>query len=280
MMISGYVMNFDKFSMQKRFKILIPFFIFGILYTLLSDFGILNFMESLDKHGYWFLWAIVIFSMFLYMIRRSKINLIIGMFIIELILVLLRFFYHGTLIDTFLSLNILCYLWPFFSLGVIMNRGLSPWINQRALVSFIINSIFIIITILCVIKTNQYSKWIELLMAFPICINFLIAFSYVEKKFKNKCCTVKKILKHIGTDIGTNTLQIYVLHYFVIYLLNWHYFSHCVFDLHSFGRYMIANNMAWLELIVSPVLAILISYICIYTAKFLYKMHLGIVFGR
>ena len=274
MMISGWVLNFESFSLGKRFKVLIPFFFFGILYSLLIGCSVFGFIENEAKCGYWFLWAISIFFLFLYIIRLSKMNPVLGMVITEVIFLLLHFFFHRTTIGTTISTDSLWRLWPFFSLGVLKSVWFD-WIRQRTKLAFSLCAITICLVLFIGIYYNLFDTYwpcgiLRLIMAFPICIMLVLLFYYTEMKCKNKSFAIKGCLKRMGNEIGTNTLQIYVLHYFILHYL----------DLHFFGQYMIDNNMIWLEFIVSPVLAILISYICIYVSKLLHKMKLGIVFGR
>jgi len=78
------------------------------------------------------------------------------------------------------------------------------------------------------------------------------------------------MLKRIGSLIGTNTLQIYVIHFFLI----------MPFNLKMFGNYMIENNLVALEYLISPLLSVMIAILCVYISKTLYAMRLGFVFGR
>lgn len=269
------MLSFETFSMGKRFKILIPFFFFGILYTLFCHLDLLGFMADEAKYGYWFLWAIVIYSLFLYIIRTLKVNLVLGIVAIEAMLLMLHFFFHRTTIGMTISTDHLWYLWPFFTLGLLMKRGAFDWFKQRAQITFLLSVCVISFALFVAVRFNLFHRYwpyniVKITMAFPICISLLLVFYDAECRLKGWTSPVKSCLKSMGTVIGTSTLQIYVLHYFILHVL----------DLSSFGQYMIDNNMAWLELIVSPVLAILISYVCVYAAKVIYKMHLGIVFGR
>ena len=275
MMISGCVLNFDTFSLGKRFKVLIPFFFFGILYSsLIIGCSVFGFLGNEAKCGYWFLWAISIFFLFLYIIRLSKMNPVLGMVMTEILFLLLHFFFHRTTIGMTISTDSLWRLWPFFSLGVLKNVWFD-WIRQRAKLTFSLCAIAISLALFVAIYFNLFDTYwpggiLRLIMAVPICIMLILLFYDAEMKCKNSSSAIKGCLKRMGSEIGTSTLQIYVLHYFILHYL----------DLHFFGQYMIDNNMIWLEFIVSPVLAILISYICIYVSKLLHKMKLGIVFGR
>lgn len=108
------------------------------------------------------------------------------------------------------------------------------------------------------------------LVGFPLCLFFLFLFVWLEQQYKGKTSRVKNMLKWTGTLIGTNTLQIYVIHYFLI----------MPFNLKMFGNYMIENNLVALEYLISPLLSMMIAILCVYISKALYEMRLGFVFGR
>ena len=232
------------------------------------------------KNGYWFLWAIVIFCLFLYVIRILKINIIIGIIGIEILLLGVFYFTRNTLFCPLSSIRRLLILWPFYSLGIILNRGLFTRLKSKAKMIFISNILIIIFISaiskylfpqLDLINLKSYPI-LRMILAFPICIDLLLAFYYAEQFFKGNKSKIKLHIKEIGNVIGKHTLQIYVLHYFILDItLPWR---------HSLGQYMINNNIVRIELIISPILAILISYICVYISKLIYKLHLGIVFGR
>jgi fucose 4-O-acetylase-like acetyltransferase len=256
MMICGVVITFETFSIFKRFKVLIPFFIFGILYSLFCHLSLLGFIEDEAKYGYWFLWAIVIFSLFLYIIRKFRTNLILGIITIEVLLLILHFFFHRTVIGMTLSTDHLWYLWPFFSLGILMKRGGFDWFRKKTITTFVFSILVITFSLFTAIYFNLFNRYwpyaiLKMIMAFPICISLMLAFYCTEQKMKGNTSSAKSYLKRMGANLGTNTLQIYVLHYFIIHFLN----------LSFLGQYMINHGVIWLEYIISPLIAILIDSI-------------------
>lgn len=79
---------------------------------------------------------------------------------------------------------------------------------------------------------------------------------------------LKSALKYLGQRLGVNTLQIYVLQYFVI---DW--FSKFVWN--SMGI-----NVADKELVLSPIIGLLLSMVCVGLSDLLHKVRLGFLFGR
>lgn len=95
-----------------------------------------------------------------------------------------------------------------------------------------------------------------------------ILFHEVERRLKGKTNKIKSIVKFLGHQIGINTLQIYVLQYFVIH----------VFTL-FFGEFC-KSYLAEYELIFSPILGIILCLICVLVSELMHKLKLGFVFGR
>ena len=270
MMISGYVTNYEHFLLKSRLKLLIPFFVLGIIYTIFSGASLTGFFIHEAKYGYWFLWVITIFFIFLYVIRRLGIKLLIGIIGVELVFLTLHAVFRRTDIGTALSTDHLWFLWPFFSIGVFLRRSLFGWIKQQAWLTGGSSLLLIAVFGTAIYFNHSVSifKILNFLIAFPICIMLFIVFYTSEEKLKGVSFTGKHLLKSMGSNIGTQTLQIYTLHYYFIYIL----------DLHFVGSLIEARP--WTEFIISPFLSVVISYLCIYMAKLLYKLHLGFIFGR
>lgn len=124
MALSGYVTNVETFSLAKRAKMLIPFFVFGLAWTAYNQLSFWGFFENEAKYGYWFLYVLFMFCLFLTIIRRTKRNLYWGMAIVEIVLMGLHVCFHRTVPGTTLSTDHMFQLWPFFCMGIILRRGL------------------------------------------------------------------------------------------------------------------------------------------------------------
>ena len=122
MMVSGYVVNLNKPKTINKLKLLIPFFIFGILYAFTFESSISGFFLSPYKYGYWYLLVLVFFFFFLYLVRISKINLYIGMIVVQIMLSLFVHYLSPTL-NNLLSLNPCIGLWPYFCFGIILRHS-------------------------------------------------------------------------------------------------------------------------------------------------------------
>ena len=77
-------------------------------------------------------------------------------------------------------------------------------------------------------------------------------------------------IRKVANMIGVHTLQIYTLHYFVMSTIRllWN------------ADILINKHLTWVEWVISPVLALMIAYICIYLTRILKFIRLDFVFGR
>jgi len=274
MMISGFVVNVERFKLASRVKLLIPFFFFGLLYTyLITEHDFVSFIEHEAKCGYWYLYAIVVFFFALWIIRQTKINLTLGIVLFGLFFIGLHALFHRTTIGTSLSTDHLWQMWLFFSFGIFLRRKGFDILKKhvsRNLVVCVIFTILLIIVPMYLPQNAMTSIGIGTIRCFFISAGFLLLFYALEQYFKPYQSKTKQCLKSIGNDVGKNTLQIYVLHYFFLSLI----------PMKFLGDWMLRENVVWLEYLISPVLSLVIAYFCIWTACLIYKLHLGFVFGR
>lgn len=273
MLLSGLVTNVRRFSLVKKTKLLIPFFVFGLLFTYTMGSGnAIYFLTNEAKAGYWFLWVLPLYFVLLHVIRKLHLHFIGGAVVVQVLLMVLHFYFRRTEVGTTLSTDHLWALWPFFSLGVILkNKEWQHWHVNKLI------PVFAILSIISLIALNKIGGGNEILLklctdlvGFPLCLFFLFLFVWLGQQSKGKTSKVKSMLKWTGTLIGTNTLQIYVIHYFLI----------MPFNLKMFGNYMIENNLVALEYLISPLLSMMIAILCVYISKALYALRLGFVFGR
>lgn len=272
MMISGYVTNLTNFSLQGRLKLLIPFLILGLSYTYMTGGDVITFFTSESKNGYWFLWAIVIFFILLSLIRKCKVNFLVSIAIVELGFFFLHFLFRRTVIGTTISTDYLWQMWPAFSLGVALREVFWARIKEKPICKFIA---ILLIGLLILggayqINNDIVHKLLYVSAGIPLALSLMILFAHLEKMLNHKDFYCKKVVKYIVSEIGGQTLQVYTLHYFVLYFINLHT---CVTD-------MDAKGLRLLVLLVSPLLAWIITCFCVVVGKLIYRLHLGFVFGR
>lgn len=271
MALSGYVTNVEKFQLGKRAKMLIPFFVFGFAWTAYNQLPFLGFFEHEAKYGYWFLYVLFMFFAFLALIRATKRNFYVGMGIVQICLMVLHFMLHRTIPGTTLSTDHMFQLWPFFCLGILLRRGMLDKIFDRKAVSTVICFCGIVIIgggKLYFHLTSTLAGYCNDLMSFFIVPLLFLIFHELESRLKGKKCRFKPMVKYLGQQLGVNTLQIYVLQYFII-----RWFMMFIVD------YLQVSIVEY-ELILSPIVGVLLSVICVWISQLLHKVKLGFVFGR
>lgn len=275
MMLSGYVTNISKFSLISRLKILIPFFIIGLSYTFMTDGDFVSFFTSESKNGYWFLWVIVLYFIVLHLIRICKVKLLVAVICVELIFISLHFFFRRTLVGTTISTDYLWQMWPAFATGVFIHDVFIDKIKNRVM-EMMGGSLFLGLIMLFVGNhfTNEIiHKLLFVAAGIPLAIFFMVLFYYTEMRLKRKDFWGKNCLKKMTTAIGTQTLQVYTLHYFVLYLLS-------VLGIQNLISFMDDMSLGYVVLVVSPLVAFMIACICIGLARMIYAIRLGTIFGR
>ena len=256
--LSGLVTNFETFQVRRRMKVLIPFIIIGLTYTFVRGMGVRDFILSESKLGYWYLLVLTYFYIVLWLIRKIKINFWIGIIIAEF------FFWVIFHIAPNFSQHVLCFtkaifLWPFFIIGVIVKRY--DLIHKLLSNSWIAVLSIMIYLFLYVVRLPM-SGWVlplSMICFLVVLFHKIDAITWISIEFKK-----------MVSLIGRNTLQIYTLHYFLLNLL----------ANYELGDFLIVNNMRWIELFLSPIVAFLLAILCIVLSRCLYKLHLGIIFGR
>lgn len=275
MMLSGYVTNISKFSLISRLKILVPFFVIGLSYTFMTDCDFVSFFTSESKNGYWFLWVIVLYFVVLHIIRICKVKLPVAVICVELIFISLHFFFRRTLVGTTISTDHLWQMWPAFASGVLIRDVFIDKIKNRVM-GVMGGSLFWGLIMLFVGNhfTNEIvHKLLFVAAGLPLAIFFMVLFYYAEMSLKRKKFWGKNCLKKMAAVIGTQTLQVYTLHYFVLYLLS-------VLGIQRLSSFMDDMSLGYVVLMVSPLMAFMIACICIGVAKMIYAIRLGAIFGR
>lgn len=276
MMVSGFFTNPNKIDLLKRSKLFVPFFLFGLLYSyFIAKCDVVDFMTDLCKQGYWFLFEIFLFNLIVWLIVKMRVKLAVGFLVIEVLSLVAYFgFMRHTLAANIIGIYYWCTYLPLFFIGIYMRKMSIERIYEKRSLVFCMSTI-VVVLLLLVRYIAHGSYWpthiAELLMSIPVSACILLLLFLIEMKAKQKSFFGKKVLKAMGSQLGQYTLEIYVLHYFVMYPLN---------GFKAFGQYMIENDCLWLELFISPFLALFICYICIALAKVIERCKLSFLFGK
>lgn len=261
MAVSGYVTNPERIHIHKRMRLLIPFLVFGLGWTFLNNGTIFGFLTDEAKYGYWYLTVLLTFCMLLFLLNRIQMRLEYGMLVVELLLGTLHLAFHHSVVATTLSTNHMFQLWPFFCLGILLRKGL---LEKLLVYKKWVSLSFILIVAVILWGGQQYAltgTLKEYLNDF--CSVFIVAVLFMLFA----CMEDLHIRNRLVSLIGRSTLQIYVLHYFMLML------SLKVVG----GGYVLPFGA---DILAAPLYALLVAMLCILVSKALHGLGIGFLFGR
>ena len=253
---------------------LLPTLILGIIYTYVClHSNLMNFVGDHFKLGYWF--TIVMFEMYLIFytlnlcLYNSNVKIFEKRLVISLVLLSIFSFcswiifskFPHKLVDAF-SLFHLCKYFPYFAFGIIcsMNKDLFHRILENKYFTFIIIVLFCIGFYVNRFYLSAPSNVIIILLWFIV--TFLIGFAgllivYTTfRVYKDSFSSDKKIGRMLQY-IGKRTLDIYLLHYFLLPTLP------------ALGNMLSKSNNFVLELVVGLFISLLVIAVCLVVSNIL-----------
>lgn len=211
--------NIGQLLIKKIRQLLLPTIIVGIVYALSHHIEIISFFTNDAKYGYWF--TIVLFEMFaIYYIILSIASLFRYRHTQAIILLLIAatfYWMHKTIMIQTSLQNILClgsltYYMPFFCFGILYSLY-KPLISNVIKIGngILITLVFSVIIAGYLIPVPLFISNISIIAI----VMWLIKSLY---RYDNGMSMTSKILR--GLEIlGRNTLEIYFLHYFILFPL-------------------------------------------------------------
>lgn len=194
----------------KRFRtILLPGIIIGSIYSL-SFSGDLGFITNDMKYGYWYLWVLFFYYIILYGINISLKRLGGGKTVIIFLIALLLWWvvnheFKKLPIDVIntLSLDLIVAYFPYFFIANMVKRyGIQERVFGDSKVFILAISLWMCSPLL----TFSYSNYLTTIAS-------IISIIYICKMIENNYDRIKQCMSYIGTQ----TLYIYVFHYFAVH---------------------------------------------------------------
>ena len=205
-----------------------------------------SFFANGFKKGYWYLWVLAIYYILLLptkinVIRRFSIikDLIIGI----ILFLFLKFISKGVGIEDWLSLSLMSNLWLYFYAGFLVRRY--NGINQLKKSSLLFSVALISYIPLLILYDNGTLVHFAQIVPLTIIIILLYIFIYRNDKYSK--------IENILAWIGKGTLDIYIFHYFILWIIN----------IPILGDWFIETSNYFLEVIFLYILSIIISCACI-----------------
>jgi fucose 4-O-acetylase-like acetyltransferase len=282
--ISGFIgfklMSWDRntylaMNKNKLLHQLVPTLILGIIYTCvyLTNCNLMDFIGNSAKLGYWF--TIVIFEMYFIFytlnlclynsnVKRFEKRLFISLVLLSILSFCLWIIFtkfSNKLVDAFCLLN-LCKFLPYFAFGIIcsMNKDLFHRILENKYFTLVIIVLFCIGFYVNRFYLSAPSNVIIILLWFIV--TFLIGFAGLLivyntfRVYKDSFSSDKKIGRMLQY-IGKRTLDIYLLHYFLLPTLP------------ALGNMLSKSNNFVLELVVGLFISLLVIAVCLVVSNIL-----------
>lgn len=216
-----------------RFKrLIIPFFSFTLLYSILADVSLSKVYFSDYKYGYWFTLSLFNLLVITYLInslsglvKKKYFDLILFLAFYLIICVVFYFNIIPDKLSILISYKQIVYYYPIIIFGFLV--GKYPAVLSGILNKWYIALLAFICFILCVTMFRVYHVSSLLLL---IISNFS-GFISIQFVFKNYFAKIP--FNKILCDFGKRSIEIYMIHFFYILLIN------KMIDLRPFNHYLI-----------------------------------------
>lgn len=260
--VSGYLFK-TPITYTKVFKkvriLLVPFLFIGMCcaYICKGD-GFIDFFLSPYKDGYWYLWAMMIFYMFMPFISLPFVRNVKVRFTTEILLAwggyLLLDRYICCLLPqqvfNFLSVNMCMSIYLYFAMGMLIRRYnvFSLLWDNRWIAIICIWGYFTLFAL----KGDKAD-----FLSIGIKGMGIYTYTYI---FYRLSVFNSSFLKLLGW-FGANSLSIYTFHYFFIHIIH----------LPILGQYVYNTRLYAIEFLIASILAVFVSAICVCIASLLKK---------
>ena len=222
---------------------LMPLITIGSLYAYSIHSSFYDLIHSSYKYGYWYLWVLSIFYVFLYAV--NKISCILGRVILSMLLWGVLFVLNSSMSEEWndiLSLWIVKQYWPFFIGGYFFTQfSLKEKFQSN-------NWIYTFSFILYIVSFTLWYGGMAFLY-YAVAGSFVVFVLYLLISRENSESYIEKRLEYFGK----NTLDIYIFHFFLIQLVS----------LENVGGWLEQSHNILIELLLGIIFSVVIAYLTI-----------------
>ena len=213
MYVSGLLahVSVDKYGFRKLIssrivRLLFPFFSFYVIWGLCDSSNWLGFWEAEFKKGYWFMLVLFELMVTLSLVRQLSLRLkiksiLVNGFIFGLVTLYLFILPKGNQFNQLLCINLYWHYYPFFMMGYYSYR-LDKFLVMKYAPAYFI---------LYVLSFYFYQNGMRAMS--PVC-NVSSLF-FIMTVFSSNF----KPLKNVFGMVGVNSLQVYMVHFFLLFSL-------------------------------------------------------------
>lgn len=250
MFLSGWVISSVpdiKKVLIKSVSFLSPFLFVGLSFVIFYHKDVAGFFEGSAKNGYWYLFVLSLFYVFLWSFRlvdrfvKSKWADIIWAIMFWAFLIMFQITISERW-SNILSVNQARTLWPLFIAGYLFRKyNLTETLLTK-------NIVFSCCMIGYAVTVYFFTKGFFRLFLFSAFLS-VPTFVYLFKKFESNSGVVSNAL----AKIGRHSLDIYIYHFFLVFALR----------LSGWHEYFIGTDNLLLECVIVAILSVAIAYSCI-----------------
>ena len=269
--LSGLVITPPNFSkcFRKLLQFILPALIVGGVYAYYKDSDIVRFFYHEAKMGYWYLFVLsgyYVLMMCLHYLNRyeGKKGLIVDLGFAAVIyvgLAGLHFLLGKEISGLFCVYNMFTF-WPVFFLGYMVKK------YQRLRAFVFSNSGYTIALIAYAIGLLLSYRDVWYYIGIPVGLVAAVFFANLFRRREEK----SSIIEHELARLGRGSLDVYIFHFFFIWLIS----------LRPFGTYCFETGNLLLYVLVAAALSVIIAYLCLLVGYVLKSSNLlqAIIYGK
>lgn len=273
MFLSGLVLTYTpphytaRYLGKKALRFLLPMLWIGLLFTYTNGKDVMAFIADRYKQGYWYLYILTLFYLLMYVF--GKLPTVKRPWLLDI--AYLAFWQVafvaadrvlGQDLSDMTGISMCRGYWIYFFLGYMVRRyGWTEWLSEH-------NWLFTLALVTFVPLLYAYETGIFVRFGQVLPLTAIIVLVFLFRRREHDITAVESIL----SSVGRSTLDIYVLHYFVLRIIN---LSDAASYLHRTSNYL-------LEVTLLVFMALAVSGVCMFLGKVLRQSNIirRVVYGE
>lgn len=273
MFLSGLVLTYTpphytaRYLGKKALRFLLPMLWIGLLFTYTNGKDVMAFIADRYKQGYWYLYILTLFYLLMYVygklpkVKRSWLLDLAYLAFWQVAFVAADRMLGQDLSDM-TGISMCRGYWIYFFLGYMARRyGWTEWLSEH-------NWLFTLALVTFVPLLYAYGTGLFVRFGQVLPLTAIIVLVFLFRRREHDITAVESIL----SSVGRSTLDIYVLHYFVLRIIN---LSDAASYLHRTSNYL-------LEITLLVFMALVVSGVCMFLGKVLRQSNIirRVVYGE
>lgn len=274
MFLSGLVMSHTpphcfrtNYLWKKALRFMLPMLWFGLLFTYTGGKDLMAFAADRYKQGYWYLYILTLFYLLMFVYSKlpsAKRPWLLDIAYLAFWQVAFMFADRvlGQNVSDITGISMCRGYWLYFFLGYMVRRhGWAEWLSVH-------NWLFTLALVSYVPLLYAFETGIIVRFGQVLPLTAIIVLVYLFRLREHETSRVERSL----STIGRSTLDIYVLHYFVLRIIN----------LTDVAAYLHRTSNYLLELVLLVCMALAVAGVCMFAGKVLRQSNIirGVVYGE